>query len=207
VGTRGLSTLFLQAATIARRLRKEARMARLPYVDPVTAAEPVRQAFAQLAVPLNIFRMVAHAETDFRPFLRFGGSILSGQQLSAKLRELAILRVATLSAARYEWVQHVPIAKATGASDAQITAIETGHLSAACFDPREQLVLRFTDELVRDVRVSEHTFAATAQAFPPREIVELILTVGFYMMVARLLESTAVDLEPDAGTKIVDALK
>jgi alkylhydroperoxidase family enzyme len=182
-------------------------MARLPYVDPATAPEKVHEAFAQLAVPLNIFRMLAHAETNFRPFLRFGASILSRQQLSAKLRELAILRVATLSAARYEWVQHVPIAKATGASDAQIAAIEAGDIGAACFDAREQLVLRFTDELVRDVRVSDRTFAATADAFPPREIVELILAVGFYMLVARLLESTAVDLEPDAGTKIVDALK
>ena len=89
-------------------------MARLPYVDPATAPERVRETLAGLAAPLKIFHMMAHAETNLRPLLRFGGSILSRQMLSAALRELAILRVAQLSHARYEWVQHVPIATAAG---------------------------------------------------------------------------------------------
>ena len=36
---------------------------------------------------------------------------------------------------------------------------------------------------------------------------ELILTVGYYMMIARLLESTAVDLDPPAGTSVIDAIR
>lgn len=182
-------------------------MARLPYVDPASAPPKVQEALAGLPVPLNIFRMVAHAEANFRPFLRFGASILGRQQLSARLRELAILRVANLSRARYEWVQHVPIAKATGVTDAQVAALDAGNATADCFDARDQLLLRFTDEVVRDVRASDATFAEMARHFPPQEIVELILAVGFYMAVARLLETTAVDIEHAAGTKIVDALK
>jgi hypothetical protein len=57
------------------------------------------------------------------------------------------------------------------------------------------------------VRVSDATFERMAREFPPREIVELILTVGYYMLIARLLETTGVDLEPDAGTKLIDAMK
>jgi alkylhydroperoxidase family enzyme len=182
-------------------------MARLPYVDPASASSKVQEALAGLAVPLNIFRMVAHAEANFRPFLRYGASILGRQQLSARVRELAILRVANLSKARYEWVQHVPIGKATGITDAQIAALEAGNAKADCFDARDQLVLRFTEEVVRDVRASDATFAEMARHFPPQEIVELILAIGFYMAVARLLETTAVDIEADAGTAIVDALK
>jgi len=182
-------------------------MARLPYVDPKTAAENVRDLLERLPVPLMIFRMMAHAETNFRALVRLGGDILGRQQLRPKLRELAILRVANLSQARYEWVQHVPIAKAAGATVEQVAALERGDATAACFDAREQLVLRFTDELLRNVRVSDATFAAIGKELPPREIVELILAVGYYMMIARLLETTAVDLEADAGTRIVDALK
>jgi len=182
-------------------------MARLPYVDPASAPPKVQEAFAGLAAPLNIFRIVAHAEANFRPFLRYGASILGRQQLSARLRELAILRVATLSRARYEWTQHVPIAKATGVTDAQIAALEAGNARADCFDARDQRVLRFTDEVVRDVRASDATFAEMSRHFPPREIVELILAIGFYMAVARLLETTAVDLEDAPGTAIVDALQ
>src|SRR2546428_4039027 len=167
-------------------------MARLPYVDPATAPAPVREILEQLPVKLNIFRMVANADTALRPFLGLGTAILARQQLDPKLRELAILRVAALSPARYEWVQHVPIAQAMGASAAQVAALERGDIAADAFDPLERAVLRFTTEVVRDVRASEATFAELARHLSAQEIVELIVTVGYYMMIARLLETTAV---------------
>ena len=182
-------------------------MARLPYVEPATAPDPVRELLERLPVKLNVFRMMAHAETDFRPLVGLGTAILGRQKLSAKLRELAILRVAALSPARYEWVQHVPIAQATGATPAQVAALERGDIAADVFDSLERVVLRFTTEVVRDVRASEATFAELARLLSAQEIVELIITVGYYMMIARLLETTAVDLDPPAGTKVVDAIR
>ncbi|HVN84027.1 MAG TPA: carboxymuconolactone decarboxylase family protein [Candidatus Binatia bacterium] len=182
-------------------------MARLPYVDPATAPDDIREILEGMPVKLGVFRMMAHAESSFRSLMRLGRDILGRQQLSAKLRELAILRVANRSNARYEWVQHVPIAKGAGGSDAQVAALDRGDATASCFDAREQLLLRFTDELIDKVKVTDATFAAAQQEFSSREIVEIILAVGYYMLIARLLETTAVDLEADAGTKIVDALK
>jgi alkylhydroperoxidase family enzyme len=179
-------------------------MARLPYVDPEQAPEAVRETLARLPVKLNIFRMMAHAETSFRPMMSLGMSILAQQQLSAKLRELVILRVGSLSKARYEWVQHVPIALAAGASDAQIAALERGDIEGP-FDALERVVLRFTTEVVQQVRATDETFAALTGFVSAREVVELVLTIGYYMMIARLLETTAVDMDPPAGTRIVDA--
>ena len=98
-------------------------MARIPYVEPETAGPEVRAVLEQLPVKLNIFKMMGHAETSFTPLLRLGGSILGQQKLDARLRELAILRVAKLSESEYEWVQHVPIARHTGAGDAEIEAV------------------------------------------------------------------------------------
>ena len=155
-------------------------MARLPYIDPATAPEHVRELLERLPVKLNVFRMMANAESDFRPLVGLGTAILGRQKLSPKLRELAILRVA---------------------------ALERGDIAADAFDPLERAVLRFATEVVRDVRASEATFAALAQHLSAREIVELIVTVGYYMMIARLLETTAVDLDPPAGTKVVDAIR
>jgi len=182
-------------------------MARLPYVDPASAPEQVRELLERLPVKLNIFRMMAHATTDFRPLVGLGSAILARQKLSPKLRELAILRVAALSPARYEWVQHVPIAQATGATAAQITALERGEITADVFDAVERAVLRFTTEVLCDVRASEATFAEAAQHLSAQEIVELIVTVGYYMLIARLLETTAVDLDPPSGTKVVDSIR
>jgi alkylhydroperoxidase family enzyme len=182
-------------------------MARLPYVNPATASQEVRDTLARLPVPLHVFGMMAHAETAFRPLIALGTAILGAQQLSAKLRELVILRVAQLSPSRYEWTQHVPIALGTGATQAQIAAIERGDVEASCFDDAERVGLRFATEVLRDVRASDATFAAAAAAFSPREIVELILTVGYYMTVARILETTDVDLDAPAGTKVTDAIR
>ncbi len=177
-------------------------MARLPYVDPEHASPPVREGLEALP-PLNIFRMVAHAETAFRPFLRLGGALLAQGELDAKLRELAILRVARLSHAEYEWIQHVEIAKAVGAGDEQIEALRRDDATAECFDETERLVLRFTDEVVRDVGASQQTFDAAREIFSPREIMELILAIGFYMAIARVMEVARIDIDPPAGMNVV----
>ena len=171
-------------------------MARLPYVDPERAPEPVRQAL-EAVPPLNVFRMTANAETAFRPWLAFGGALLSSLELDARLRELAILHVGRLSGAEYEWVQHVPIALAVGASQADVDAVERGDVEAECLGPAVRAALRFTTEVVRDVRASDAAFEAVREHLSPREVVELLLVIGQYMLVARIALNA--DIEIDAG--------
>ncbi len=182
-------------------------MARLPYVDPATASPGVRETLERLPAPLKIFFMMAHAQTNLRPLLRLGTSILTEQKLSAAVRELAILRVARLSPAEYEWIQHVPIAQAVGVTEAQVDALRRDDITAGCFNATEQLVLRFTTEVVRDVRASDAVFAQMSASFSAQEIVELILAVGFYMTMARLMETTGLDLDAPAGSKFTEGLK
>jgi alkylhydroperoxidase family enzyme len=180
-------------------------MARIPYPDIDKLHPRVQEAFRGLPAPLNIFKAMAHAERNFVPLLELGGTILARQKLDGKLRELAILFVAADTGARYEWVQHVPIAKRAGATDAQVRALESKDIEAACFDEEERAVLRFTREVVRDVKASKPTFDAMARRFSGQEIVELILAIGFYMMVARLMETIEIDLEPPLGDAVVAA--
>jgi alkylhydroperoxidase family enzyme len=171
-------------------------MARLPYVVPEKASSEVKRTLAQLPTPLNVFKMMAHAETSFRPLVQLGSSILARQQLSPVLRELAILRVMRLSACSYEWLQHVSLALLVGATRKQVDALEKGDVGAACFDEGERLVLEFATELVRETRCSDAVFNRMRRRFSPREIVELVVAIGYYMMIARLVETTAVDVEP-----------
>jgi alkylhydroperoxidase family enzyme len=182
-------------------------MARIPYLDVDTASEKAKEVLERLPIRLNIFKMMAHAETNFRPLVLLGTSILTQQQLSPRLRELAILRVARLSRAEYEWVQHVPIAKMTGVSDEQVAALERDQTTASCFDPVDALVLRATEEIVRDCGPSDATFAELQARFSNREIVELVLAVGFYMVMARLMVSTRIDVDEPAGHKSLGAMQ
>ncbi|MFM7142557.1 MAG: carboxymuconolactone decarboxylase family protein [Alphaproteobacteria bacterium] len=177
-------------------------MARIPYYDPATAPEELRKALDQLPAGLNVFKMLANAETLFPSWARLGGAILGKMKLSPKLRELVILRIARISDCEYEWTQHVPIGKAVGVTDAQVEALLAGRDDDPCFDESERLVLRATDESTRDVRLSRATFDALLVRFDRREIVEILMTAGFYRALATVLESTAVDPDPPAGAEI-----
>jgi alkylhydroperoxidase family enzyme len=67
--------------------------------------------------------------------------------------------------------------------------------------------LAFGREAIENVRVSDVTFAAMRKNFSAQEIVETILTIGFYMMMARLTEATEVDLDPAAGMVVYESSK
>jgi 4-carboxymuconolactone decarboxylase len=180
-------------------------MARLPYVDPARASEPTRDALSRVP-PLNIFRMMANADSAFRPWLRWGNALLSDLALDPLLRELAILRVARLTPhAEYEWVQHVAIAEAVGASAEQVAALERDRPDADCFSLLQQAVLRFTTEVVRDARASEEALARLKETLSAREIIELLMVIGQYMMVARVMATTDMELDEPAGADMLDA--
>lgn len=176
-------------------------MARIPYPDLTHAPEDVRSLAASLP-PLNIFRMLPHAPTFLRGFGQLGTAILSQAAFDARLRELVILRVGRRSPAPYEWQQHVPIGRACGVSDDDIAALERDDLQAACFSDRDRIVLRLTDELLEAPRASDATLAAMRTSFSDREVCEAVLTIGFYMMVARFLETTGVDLEDGSADPV-----
>ncbi len=178
-------------------------MARLPYLDP-DAAEPEVRAALEQTPPLGIFRLVANAQGAFVPWLRFGAACLDGRELDGLLRELAILRVARMTpGAEYEWVQHAAITRAVGGSAEQVAALERDDVEAECLGEDGRLVVRFTTEVVRDATPSEETFAAMRDRFTPREIVHLLLVIGQYMTVARIMATAQIDLDPALGDEVL----
>ena len=59
-------------------------MARLPLIDPDKTTGDIRASFDRMPVKLNIFRMMAHAEANMIPAMRFANSILHKQKLSPR---------------------------------------------------------------------------------------------------------------------------
>lgn len=178
-------------------------MPRIPYPDLDKASPEVREMLGRLPASANIFNMMAHAETCLKPVMKLGGTLLGKLQLDAKLRELCLLHAVKLEGGEYEWVQHVPIARDLGCTDAQIAALDKGDDGAACFDAREKAALRFTREVVVNVRASEAALAEARKHLSKREVVELILMAGFYVMLARLTESLGVETEAPMGSAVI----
>ena len=178
----------------------------IPYADLHHAPKEVREAMARLPRKLNIMRMLANAPAAFVPSMRLAGAILGKQKLKPELRELVVLLVSHLEVSTYEWVQHVPIAESAGCRKAQIAAIEAGHFDDSSFSDREKALLHLAREVIENVRAEEETVKAAARYFSPQEIVEIILTCGFYMMLARLTETTRTDVDTPSGTAVVEEL-
>lgn len=172
-------------------------MSRLPLMPLEEMPEKTRQMISggksQLSV-LNVNKMVAHAENSARHFMRMGNSLLTQAKLDARLRELAILRIATLCDSRYEWYQHEILAKQVGVTEQQISAVRLDKNSPV-FNDQERAVLRYTEEVTVNVKSSEESFTELSQFLSNRELVELTLTIGFYNLVARFLENTGVEIE------------
>jgi alkylhydroperoxidase family enzyme len=169
-------------------------MARIPYLDPDRAPESVKRLLAPDR-PQKIALLFGHAESNWPRLADLLLSILGEQELESRLRELGILRVAKLRQARYEWDQHVVIAGAAGVRPEQIESIAKGEIDAACFEPRERIVLEAATELVRDANISDATLARLSRDFPPRQIVELLLACGVYEALAKLMNALGLDPE------------
>jgi alkylhydroperoxidase family enzyme len=177
-------------------------MARLPAYDPARAPDSVREILEN--TPLSLFGMVAHAESAFNQWLKYSNALLNRLELDPLLRELAILQVAHLVDSPYEWVQHVVIARAVGASDAQIEAIERDADSDPSLSEDQAKLLEFAREVILGGRGSEQAVADMVGRIGVRGVVELLLVIGHYMAIARLIATTG--LEPDApvGAAIAD---
>ena len=174
-------------------------MARIPYFD----MDQAPAAYADLLKsrhPLNLYRMLPHASTAAPGFLKMGGALLRENEIDSQLREIVILRVGMLSGASYEVHQHKRVARSVGLSEEKIAAIEQG-AEAAVFSDLERLILRFTDTVVHDVKAPDELFNSVLEHLNHRQMAELVLTIGFYMMVSRFLENFEVDIEPSGAVQ------
>ena len=167
-------------------------MPRLPYRDPAGAPEPIRKVIE--GTPLALLGIVAHADSAFQAWLRYSNTLLRELQLDPLLRELAILQVAHLSPSPYEWTQHVPIAESFGAAPQLITEIESDQREPQAATPPQRAVLSFTREVVSDGSAGEQPVAEMVALLGERGLVELLLVIGNYLGLARLIATVA--LEP-----------
>ena len=113
-------------------------------------------------------------------------AVRNRSSVPAALRELAILRVAVLNDAPYEFDAHVPHALKAGMSQAKVDAVRESAI-ARQFDPLERMVLDLTDCMTRKIEVPDAVFDPLRDHFDARALTELVATVAAYNMVSRFL--------------------
>jgi 4-carboxymuconolactone decarboxylase len=143
---------------------------------------------------LNIFQTLARHPKLLKRWLVFGNHVLFKSTLSPRERELLILRTGWNCRAEYEWGQHVVIGKQVGISDAEIERITRGP-DAPGWTAVEAALLRAADELHRDSRISDATWAALSEHYNTQQLIDAVFTVGQYTLVSMALNSLGVQLD------------
>ncbi|OBH82700.1 carboxymuconolactone decarboxylase [Mycobacterium scrofulaceum] len=167
---------------------------RLPPLPADQWDEATHQALSAMRDPAanNALSTLAHHPALAKAFLRFNVHLLTSSTLPARVRELAILRVAHRRECAYEWSHHVRMAKDEGITDDQIAAVVNGAGDADEFD---RAVITAVDELDDKSRLSDETWAALGQRLNDQQRMDFVFTVGCYATLAMAFNTFGVQLE------------
>jgi alkylhydroperoxidase family enzyme len=169
-------------------------MARLKYLEPADLEEKDRDLLAR---NVNIYKALAHSPGGTRHVSGLGRYIRNESRLDARLRELAILQVGYLTGCEYEYAHHIELGRGFGVSDDDIRALvaETAGEESA-LEPLAKAVLRAARELTEKLTLSDETYAALREGLDDDEcLTDLIVVIGFYNCIVRVLAALEIDLE------------
>ena len=173
-------------------------MSRIPYPAWDELSE-MKQAYASAPDRrlINVGRMAMHTPDGlWKPQLDFATATVFQTSIADRLREVLILRVGSLSNCEYELFHHRSIAKNLGFDAAAIEAIERGDYSA--LSDQERAVAQFTSEVVTNISPTDETLAETRRHFSSADIFEMLAIIGGYMMTARLIAVSGVEMDTAA---------
>lgn len=144
----------------------------------------------------NILGTLAHHPALAKAFCTLQAHLLMNTTLSARQRELIIMRVAALRKSNYEWAQHVFIAQDAGLTDLEIGCIALGP-GAPCWSAADATLLLAVDELDGEGVIGAQTWASISTHLTTAQILDVIFTTGSYAMLATMVASLDVRLDED----------
>lgn len=179
---------------------------RIPPLAPREWPAEMRDALEPLRPPvprdpsrpkgLNVLGLMAWHPALAKAYHLFTQHVLYASTLSARQRELLVLRTAALRQAEYEWAQHAATAGEAGITPDEVERVTVGP-HAAGWTPFEAALLSAADELVTDALISDHTWAVLAAELDERQLLDVVFTVGCYETLAMAMRSAGLQLDDD----------
>lgn len=178
-------------------------MARIPYVNREDLPVDKRPVYDRIAetrggidgkgMP-NSFRLLLNGPDVADAVGALGEHIRLRSSLHPAFRETAILGVARALSSQYVWGHHEPIARDVGVRSEVIEAIRSGRAPMG-LPPKEGVFAQAGKEFVRDGALSERTFQAIEHLLGVEGAVELVVVIGYYVMLNGVLASLGVELD------------
>jgi alkylhydroperoxidase family enzyme len=122
--------------------------------------------------------------------------------LPRRVREIAILRVAWRRRSRYEWAQHLKIARRAGVTEEEIAtgrSAEEGSGSGLA-----RLLVTAVDELIDTPALSDATYEALSAEFDERALIDLVFLIGTYSTLSMAFNTFGVELDPGMDAEDFD---
>jgi 4-carboxymuconolactone decarboxylase len=124
-------------------------------------------------------------------YLPFNAYLLRNSTLSPRIREVALLRVVYRGDCEYLWSHHIPIAAQAGLSAEDIAAVRSGD----CPEPLDQMVINAVDDLTAHNTITQPTWDELGSVFGDEQRMDLVFTVGGYLLLAMVVNTFGVQHE------------
>lgn len=149
--------------------------------------------------PQNFLRVLAHQPRLMGNVVALGGSLMYRGGLTERQREIAIFRVAARTRCDYEWATHRALfEQRCGITEAQLDALRAMPFAADGFTDEERLLVAAVDELHDHATISQPTWDAMARHWGPPVLLEIIVLIGHYHLVAFFMNATGAPPEEGA---------
>jgi uncharacterized peroxidase-related enzyme len=158
--------------------------------DP--AIQPLFEGMEKKRGVSNFLRVLAHSPGLLQGFLSLDGA-LGKIKLPGKLRELAYLKASQVNSCAYCSHYHRMFGQKAGLNERQLADLASYETSDA-YDDLERDVLRFAEQVTRNVRADEALIKRLRERLSEQELVELTVTVGLANLTNRLNEALRIEL-------------
>ena len=173
-------------------------MARLDYLSREDLPRNKREIYDRISgsrgTVLNLFKVLLNSPDITDVVARLGQYIRYESSLNPVSREIAILATAKEMGSEYEWTQHEKVALELGVSREILNSIYAGRAPLGML-PKEGVYVQAAKEIVNEGTLRGSTFQALEHLIGPELVVDLIVLVGYYSMIARIINSLEIELE------------
>jgi len=194
---------FVVLILVVSTLATAAAQDRMPPIDADKLTDAQKRAIEEFRaarstgisgpfVPLLRSPEVLSRARALSDYLRFRSA------LPPRLSEFVILLTARSWTQNYEWNAHAPLARQAGVGADVIAAIADGRRPDGMTED-EDILFTFCDELRRNQDVSDTTYARMVGRFGERGVIDTVGLVGYYTMIAMVLNTARTPLPAGAA--------
>jgi len=200
--TRSSHFQYLEIRNSLRKKRRNVVAPRIPIPRDEDLPPEIREYINKVRQAnrgaINLSNMLCNVPASIKEFNAMGSTILFKSELEARKREIAVLRIAHITGAAYEWHHHRRLGISVGITEEEIAKIIVdGPVTG--LDEQGNLLCRVADEITLDIRLSDEALSMALDIYGPRQTTELILCCCWFNLVSRFLESTGIEIEDPEG--------